>query len=148
MLQISSSLTYTWSIGAAAGTHVSNMKINGTAVDPSAAYRITVNNFLAAGGDGFTGFTAGTDPFIGGADIDAFVGLPRSALAGGPGPTEPDHARPVARSGLGQPGRLSFVGPEIRLLWPHAQPAIVGADSPQSEETMVRSVRQRAGWPS
>jgi 5'-nucleotidase len=32
-----------------------------------------VNNFLAAGGDGFTGFTAGTDLTGGPIDIDAFT---------------------------------------------------------------------------
>lgn len=86
MLQISSSLTYTWSVSAPAGGHVSNMKINGVAVDPAASYRVTVNNFLAAGGDGFLGFTAGTNPFIGGADIDAFVAYLGKHTPVAPGP--------------------------------------------------------------
>jgi 5'-nucleotidase len=47
--------------------------INGVAVDPTASYRVTVNNFLAAGGDGFTRLTAGTNLFTGGVDLDAFV---------------------------------------------------------------------------
>ena len=60
-MQISHSLTYTWSTGAPVGSKVSNLKINGVAVDPAASYRVTVNNFLAGGGDGFTALTAGTD---------------------------------------------------------------------------------------
>jgi 5'-nucleotidase len=47
--------------------------IGGVAVVPTAVYRVTVNNFLAAGGDGFTRLTAGTDLFTGGVDLDAFV---------------------------------------------------------------------------
>ncbi len=73
MLQISSSLTYDWSTSAAAGNHVSNIKINGVVVDPAGSYRVTINNFLAGGGDSFTAFMGGTDIFVGGADIDAFV---------------------------------------------------------------------------
>jgi 5'-nucleotidase len=47
--------------------------INGVAVDPTASYRVTVNNFLAGGGDGFTAFLAGTDLLNGIVDLDAFV---------------------------------------------------------------------------
>ena len=73
ILQISASLTYTWTKSAAVESKVSNLMINGVAVDPAATYRVTVNNFLAAGGDGFTRLTAGTDLFTGGVDLDAFV---------------------------------------------------------------------------
>jgi 5'-nucleotidase len=73
MLQISASLTYSWSTSAPAGSKVSDIKINGVAVDPAASYRVTVNNFLAGGGDGFTALTAGTDLLTGQIDLDAFV---------------------------------------------------------------------------
>lgn len=73
MLQISASLTYSWSASAAVGSKISNMMINGVAVDPAASYRVTVNNFLAAGGDGFSAFLAGTDPLTGMIDLDAFT---------------------------------------------------------------------------
>jgi 5'-nucleotidase len=73
ILQISASLTYDWSTSAPAGSKVSNMEINGVAVDPNATYRVTVNNFLAAGGDGFTNFTVGTDLLTGEIDLDAFI---------------------------------------------------------------------------
>ena len=49
------------------------MKINGVAVDPTASYRVTMNNFIATGGDGFTAFTAGTDTLVGMSDLDALV---------------------------------------------------------------------------
>ena len=37
------------------------MALNGTPIDPAATYRVTTNDFLANGGDGFTNLTAGTD---------------------------------------------------------------------------------------
>ncbi len=36
-------------------------------------YRVAVNNFLAAGGDGFTVFAQGTDLTGGPIDLDAFT---------------------------------------------------------------------------
>ncbi|MCO1596812.1 bifunctional metallophosphatase/5'-nucleotidase [Micromonospora sp. RHAY321] len=58
-----------------AGTRVvrGSLTIGGTAVDPAATYRITVNNFLAGGGDGFSALTAGTNLVTGMIDLDAFV---------------------------------------------------------------------------
>jgi 5'-nucleotidase len=73
MLQISHSLTYSWSVSAPVGSKVSDLKINGVAVDPAASYRVTVNNFLAGGGDGFTALRDGTDLLTGMIDLDAFV---------------------------------------------------------------------------
>ena len=73
MLQISASLAYSWSASAPVGSKISDMMIDGVAVDPAASYRVTVNNFLAAGGDGFTAFLAGIDLFTGGVDLDAFI---------------------------------------------------------------------------
>ena len=86
MLQISYSLTYTWSTGAAVGGKVSNLMINGVAVDPAASYRVTVNNFLAGGGDGFTALIAGTDLLNGMFDVDAFVNYLTANSPVAPGP--------------------------------------------------------------
>jgi 5'-nucleotidase len=72
-LQISSSLTYSFSQSAAIGSKISDLKINGAAVDPAATYRVTVNNFLAGGGDGFTELLNGANLLTGEIDLDAFV---------------------------------------------------------------------------
>ncbi|MFF0468832.1 bifunctional metallophosphatase/5'-nucleotidase [Micromonospora zamorensis] len=58
-----------------AGTRVvrGSLTIGGTAVDTAATYRVTVNNFLAGGGDGFSAFTGGTNLVTGQIDLDAFV---------------------------------------------------------------------------
>jgi len=72
-LQISDTLHYTQSQGAPVGAKVSDITVAGQPVSPTATYRVSVNNFLAAGGDGFTGFTAGTDLTGGPIDLDAFT---------------------------------------------------------------------------
>ncbi|TQJ25630.1 5'-nucleotidase [Micromonospora sp. A202] len=58
-----------------AGTRVvrGSLTIGGTAVDTAATYRVTVNNFLAGGGDGFSVLTGGTNLVTGQIDLDAFV---------------------------------------------------------------------------
>jgi len=73
ILQISSTLHYAWSQSAAIGSKVSNITISGQPVDPNASYRVTVNNFLASGGDGFSEFKNGTDLAGGPVDLDAFT---------------------------------------------------------------------------
>jgi 5'-nucleotidase len=72
-LQISSSLHYSYSAAAPQGSRVSNITVNGTPVDPAATFRVSVNNFLAAGGDGFTEFTKGTSLSGGPVDLDALT---------------------------------------------------------------------------
>ena len=52
---------------------VSGLAIGGQPVDPAAAYRITVNNFLADGGDAFIVLRAGTDRAGGEVDLDALA---------------------------------------------------------------------------
>jgi len=86
MLQISHSLTYSWSVSAPQGSKVSEIKINDVAIDPAASYRVTVNNFLAGGGDGFTTLTAGTDMLTGMIDLDAFVDYLTTHSPVAPGP--------------------------------------------------------------
>ncbi|MEV4495126.1 bifunctional metallophosphatase/5'-nucleotidase [Micromonospora arborensis] len=58
-----------------AGTRVvrGSLTLGGTTVDTAATYRVTVNNFLAGGGDGFSALTAGTNLVTGQIDLDAFV---------------------------------------------------------------------------
>jgi 5'-nucleotidase len=45
----------------------------GTVVNPAKTYRITVNNFMATGGDGFATFVKGTNLLGGAQDIDALA---------------------------------------------------------------------------
>ncbi|MFG1722151.1 bifunctional metallophosphatase/5'-nucleotidase [Micromonospora chalcea] len=58
-----------------AGTRVvrGSLTINGAPVTDTATYRVTVNNFLAGGGDGFSVLTGGTNAVTGQIDLDAFT---------------------------------------------------------------------------
>ena len=73
ILQPSSTLHYTETLANPIGDRVSNITIGGVPLDPAASYRVTVNNFLAAGGDSFSTLTVGTDVTGGPIDIDAFT---------------------------------------------------------------------------
>jgi 5'-nucleotidase len=57
------------------GTRVpdGSVQIGGAPVTADATYRVTVNNFLAGGGDGFSVLTGGTNPVTGAIDLDAFT---------------------------------------------------------------------------
>lgn len=72
ILQVSKGFSYNWSAGAACGSKVSNMALNGVAIDPAASYRVTVNSFLADGGDAFVLLKEGTNRLGGAVDTDAF----------------------------------------------------------------------------
>jgi 5'-nucleotidase len=93
-LQPSASVSYTverrGAAGTAAdpcsGTRVHDLAIAGHPVDPAATYRITVNDFLADGGDGFSVLTQGLNRTTAGLDIAALT----TYLATGPvSPPEP-----------------------------------------------------------
>jgi 5'-nucleotidase len=84
ILQISASLTYQSNPAATAcADHIGTITVNGTAVTPTTSLRITMNSFLATGGDGFTVFNEGTDPLGGAQDIDAFAAYLTAAGAAG-----------------------------------------------------------------
>lgn len=46
---------------AAAGSRVTHVTLNGTAIDPAATYRVVANSFLASGGDNFFTLGKGTN---------------------------------------------------------------------------------------
>jgi 5'-nucleotidase len=86
ILQPSAGLTYAWSGSAACGSKVTNLTLNGVPVDPAASYRVTMNSFLADGGDGFPEFRNGTNRVFGGLDIDAFTDYIGAHSPVSPGP--------------------------------------------------------------
>jgi 5'-nucleotidase len=74
VLQISSTFKYESDPNAATCEgKVGRMWVNGVEVQPGDTFRVTMNNFLATGGDGFTVFTEGTNPLGGAIDLDSFV---------------------------------------------------------------------------
>ncbi len=76
---------YAWDGAKACGERISNVTIRtgtttetlvdaaGVVQNPTKTYRITVNNFMADGGDGYSTLVKGTNRLGGGQDIDALV---------------------------------------------------------------------------
>jgi 5'-nucleotidase len=94
ILQVSGGLTYTWSASAPSGSKISDLALNGTPIDPAATYRVTTNDFLANGGDGFTNLTKGTGRTTApGFDVDALV-----AYLGAGAPVAPGPATRISRA--------------------------------------------------
>ena len=100
LLQVSNGFKYTWKASNAACSKVTELSLTptdvtvvppvvtgaqdqivsaGVVLNPTRTYRVTVNNFLATGGDGFTVLLGGQNVLGGAQDIDALVGY----LAGG-----------------------------------------------------------------
>lgn len=69
-----SGLRYTWSDKLPYGQKVLDIYLpNGSKIDPAGEYTITVNNFMADGGDGFTILKSGKNRVTDKVDLDAFV---------------------------------------------------------------------------
>ena len=73
ILQVSKGFSYAWDGTRPYGERViaDRMSLNGQRIDPAASYRVTVNNYLAVGGDGFTVLKDGAAQQFGGYDVDA-----------------------------------------------------------------------------
>ena len=90
ILQVSEGFTYTWSAGGGTCDKVdpTTIEIGGVTVVPGNSYRVTVNSFLADGGDSFPILTEGTDRLGGEVDTDA---LERYIATNSPVPPGPQN---------------------------------------------------------
>ncbi|MDH4115941.1 MAG: bifunctional metallophosphatase/5'-nucleotidase [Acidimicrobiia bacterium] len=88
MLQVSQGFTYAWSASAPTGSKVdiASIMINGVPIDPNGTYRVTVNSFLASGGDNFAVLVQGTDNLGGDVDLDALEDYFQAQGTVDPGP--------------------------------------------------------------
>jgi 5'-nucleotidase len=71
LLAPSAGFVYSYDRSQPIGQRISEMKLNGVPIDPAREYRVTVNMFLANGGDSFTLFREGRNRTIGKLDIEA-----------------------------------------------------------------------------
>jgi 5'-nucleotidase len=73
ILPVSRGFTYSWDPAKGDGERViaASMKLDGQPIDPAASYRVTVNNYLALGGDGFTVLKRGSKAQFGIFDDEA-----------------------------------------------------------------------------
>ena len=80
ILHPSKGFAYAWDNAAPFGSRVvpERMMLDGAVINPLKPYRVTVNNYLAVGGDGFTALKEGVDQQIGTYDVDALYGYFRS----------------------------------------------------------------------
>ncbi len=102
----SAGFKYTWDGAKACGVRISNVTLRtGNAVEtlvntagvvqnPTKTYRVTVNNFMADGGDGYSTLLKGTNRIGGAQDIDALTAFlasykaPKAAYALGANPVD------------------------------------------------------------
>ena len=74
ILQVSNTFRYEQDPAAqTCAGRIGRIWVAGVEVTPTDSFRVTMNSFLAAGGDGFTVFNEGTDALGGAQDIDALV---------------------------------------------------------------------------
>jgi 2',3'-cyclic-nucleotide 2'-phosphodiesterase (5'-nucleotidase family) len=73
ILGVSRGLTFSFSTTLPAGDRISDVRLNGVPLDPAANYQVTMNGFLADGGDAFTVFRQGTNRMGGGDDLVALT---------------------------------------------------------------------------
>jgi 5'-nucleotidase len=73
ILQVSKGFSYAWDDAKPFGDRIiaDRLSLNGQRIEPAAGYRVTVNNFLSVGGDGFTVLKEGVAPQFGIYDVDA-----------------------------------------------------------------------------
>lgn len=104
ILQVSNGFSYHWSASGPGCDKVdpTGITLNGSSIDLNASYRITVNNFLADGGDKFYVLKQGTDRLGGAQDIDAL---------------EAWFNNPDADADPVKPGVQVAPGPQDRINW-------------------------------
>lgn len=93
LLSMSAGFAVQYDPARAAGQNIVSAALDGKPIDPAATYRVTMNSFLASGGDGFSVFDEGTDAVIGPVDLDAME----------------EYLRAVPPRELPEPGRITQI---------------------------------------
>jgi 5'-nucleotidase len=90
ILQVSRGFSYTWDATRPVGQRVvpGSVRLHGRPLDAATEVRVTVNSFLAAGGDGFSVLEAGRQPRTGIMDVDALELYVRANPLLVPGPLD------------------------------------------------------------
>ena len=70
-LFVSDGFAYSLDMSREPGARITAATLHGQAIEREATYRVTMNSFLASGGDGFETFKKGTDAIVGPLDLDA-----------------------------------------------------------------------------
>ena len=94
ILQVASGFSYTYDRSKPAGQRVLSMTLNGQPIVATQSYRVSLNSFLATGGDNFSVFTEGTNDLGGEVDLDALA-----AYFGARSPVPPGPQNRIVRVG-------------------------------------------------
>lgn len=88
ILQVSAGFTYTYVASGPICNKIdpATIMLNGVMINPLASYRVTVNSFLADGGDSFPALKLGTNRLGGDVDTDALENYLTAHKPVGPGP--------------------------------------------------------------
>ena len=90
LMHVSKGFSYSWDASRPLGERVvpGSVKLNGQPLDPNANVRVTVNAFMAGGGDSFVMLKEGRDLRTGMMDVDALELYVRSNPTLAPGPLD------------------------------------------------------------
>ena len=90
ILQVSKGFSYVWDDRRSRGDFVAaeTIALNGRTIEPAAKYRVTVNAFLADGGDSFFVFKDGGEPRSGPFEMQALEAFFKANSPIGPGPLD------------------------------------------------------------
>ncbi|MBB3763412.1 bifunctional metallophosphatase/5'-nucleotidase [Sphingomicrobium lutaoense] len=69
----SSNFSFAYDLSRPQGDRIVSMTLDGQAIDPAADYRVTANNFIANGGDGYSVLKEGRNRTGAGLDLDAVI---------------------------------------------------------------------------
>jgi 5'-nucleotidase len=67
----SKGFSYSYDLSRPRGTRLTDVRLDGVEIVATAVYRVTMNSFLASGGDGFAAFNEGSNAIGGELDVDA-----------------------------------------------------------------------------
>ena len=104
-----------WDGGKGDGERIiaERMTLDGARIEAAARYRVTVNNYLSDGGDGFTVFTHGANQLTGIYDVDALFDYFESNRPLGP-PGRPHRPNELIAGPFGLP---TLPKPPLALDW-------------------------------
>ncbi|MFC7485589.1 ExeM/NucH family extracellular endonuclease [Knoellia sp. CPCC 206453] len=115
-LGLSKGFTYTYESGAAQGSRIKEMWLNGQAIVPTTTYAVTANSFLAAGGDNFNAFAQGTNKQdTGVTDLQAMVDYMAEFAGDDDPPLQPDYTQRSV--GVTMTGTASTYAPGDHVLF-------------------------------
>jgi 5'-nucleotidase len=90
ILQVSKGFAYGYDASKQAGARIdaASLKLNGETIAPARSYRVTVNTYLALGGDGFTALKDGSDAQFGKYDDEVLFAYVKASSPVAPPPRD------------------------------------------------------------